>query len=257
MLRHPTIDKLNDMRLIGMARSLQTQLNDDHINQLSFDERFGLLVDDEHTDRLNRRMQTRLRQARLRQSAALEDIDYRSARHLDKALIRQLASCQWIQNKLNVLITGPTGVGKTFIACALAHQACREGHTVLYFRLPRLFAELNIARADGRYPKLLNKLARTQLLLLDDWGLATLNDEQRKDLLEITDDRHNQRATLITSQLPVDQWHHVIAEPTLADAILDRIVHNAYKINLEGESMRKQHSNLTKETQTHRWFVIN
>jgi DNA replication protein DnaC len=248
MLNHPTLHKLNDMRLLGMARSFETQLNDDHINQLDFNDRFGLLVDAEHLDRSNRRLTTRLRQAKLRQSATLEDVDYRTPRQLDKTLLRQLASCQWIHDKLNVLITGPTGVGKSFIACALAHQACREGYTVLYFRLPRLFAELTVAKADGRYPKLLNKLARTQLVLLDDWGLSTLNDEQRKDLLEILDDRHQQRATVVTSQLPIPKWHHVIGEPTLADAILDRLVHNAYKINLEGESMRK--TNAKKLTNT-------
>jgi len=250
MLKHPTLHKLNDMRLLGMARSFESQLNDDQINQLDFHDRFGLLVDAEHLDRTNRRLTTRLRQAKLRQSATVEDIDYRTPRQLDKTLIRQLASCQWIHDKLNVLITGPTGVGKSFIACALAHQACREGHTVLYFRLPRLFAELAVAKADGRYPKLLNKLARTHLVLLDDWGLATLDDEQRKDLLEILDDRHNQRATLVTSQLPISKWHDVIGEPTLADAILDRLVHNAYKINLKGDSMRKTNAkNLTKHKQ--------
>lgn len=239
MLKHPTLHKLNDMRLLGMARSFESQLNDDQINQLDFHDRFGLLVDAEHLDRTNRRLTTRLRQAKLRQSATLEDIDYRTPRQLDKTLIRQLASCEWIHDKLNILITGPTGVGKSFIACALAHQACREGHTVLYFRLPRLFAELSVAKADGRYPKLLNKLARTHLILLDDWGLASLDDEQRKDLLEILDDRHQQRATLVTSQLPINKWHQIIGEPTLADAILDRLVHNAYKINLKGDSMRK------------------
>lgn len=242
MLKHPTLDKLNDMRLIGMAHAFVSQFDDDRIHQLDFEERFGLLVDAEHLDRTNRRLKTRLRQAKLRQSATLEDIDYRTPRQLDKVLIRQLASCQWIRDKLNVLITGPTGVGKSFIACALAHQACREGHTVRYFRLPRLFSELTVAKADGRYPKLLNKLARTHLIVLDDWGLATLNDEQRKDLLEILDDRHQQRATVVTSQLPVPKWHHIIGEPTLADAILDRLVHNAYKINLKGDSMRKSQS---------------
>ncbi|MDH3281271.1 MAG: IS21-like element helper ATPase IstB [Gammaproteobacteria bacterium] len=239
MLKHPTLHKLNDMRLLGMARSFESQLNDDQIQQLDFYDRFGLLVDAEHLDRTNRRLTTRLRQAKLRQSATVEDIDYRTPRNLDKTLIRQLASCQWIHDKLNVLITGPTGVGKSFIACALAHHACREGHTVLYFRLPRLFAELTVAKADGRYPKLLNKLARTHLVLFDDWGLSTLNEEQRKDLLEILDDRHQQRATVVTSQLPISKWHDVIGDPTLADAILDRLVHNAYKITLKGESMRK------------------
>jgi len=250
MLKHPTINKLNDMRLIGMAHSFESQLNDDHINQLDFDERFGLLVDAEHLDRTNRRLKTRLRQAKLRQSATIEDIDHRTPRQLDKALIRQLASCQWVHDKLNVLITGPCGVGKSFIACALAHQACREGHTVLYFRLPRLFSELNVARADGRYPKLLNKLARTHLIVLDDWGLTTLDEDQRKDLLEILDDRHQQRATIVTSQLPISKWHQIIGEPTLADAILDRLVHNAYKINLKGDSMRKtQSKSLTNTSQ--------
>lgn len=242
MLKHPTLDKLHDMRLLGMARALEAQLDDGQSQQLAFDERFGLLVDAEHLERTNRRLQTRLRQAKLRQAATCEDIDYRAPRGLDKALIRQLATCQWIGEKLNVLITGPTGVGKSFIACALAHQACREGHTVAYYRLPRLFAELTVAKADGRYPKVLNKLARTHLIVLDDWGLAALDEPQRKDLLEILDDRHQQRATLVTSQLPISKWHQIIGEPTLADAILDRLVHNAYKINLKGDSMRKSQS---------------
>lgn len=248
MLTHPTLDKLHAMHLSGMARALEAQGHDTDSHQLEFDERFALLVEAEHLERTNRRLQTRLRQAKLRQAATCEDIDYRTPRGLDKALIRRLATCQWIADKLNVLITGPTGVGKSFLACALAHQACREGHTVLYYRLPRLFAELAVAKADGRYPKLLNKLARTHLIVLDDWGLAALDDAQRKDLLEILDDRHQHRATLVTSQLPISKWHQLIGEPTLADAILDRLVHNAYKINLKGESMRKTASQALTDT---------
>ena len=241
MLTHPTLEKLQTLKFTGMVKALSEQLQMPEIQQLCFEERLGLLVDREMTERENRRLQTRLRTARLRQSACLEDIDYRHPRGLDKSLIASLSSCQWVAEHLNVLITGPTGVGKTWIACALAHKACREGYTAQYLRLPRLLAELPIAKGDGRYPKLLASLAKTGLLVLDDWGLVKLTAEQRRDLLEILEDRHGTRSTLVTSQLPVEHWHQMIGDPTLADAILDRLVHNAYKINLKGESMRKQH----------------
>ena len=246
MLTHPTLEKLKALKFIGMLNALSEQLNMPDIQELSFEERLGLLVDREMTERENRRLQTRLRKARLRQSACIEDIDYRHPRGLDKALMASLAACQWVTEHLNVLITGPTGVGKTWIACALAHKACREGYTAQYLRLPRLMAELPIAKGDGRYPKLLASLAKTDLLVLDDWGLVKLNAEQRRDLLEILDDRHGSRSTLVTSQLPVEHWHEMIGDPTLADAILDRLVHNAYKINLKGESMRKKQRRTTK-----------
>ena len=198
-----------------------------------------MLVDRELTAREDRRLKTRLRTARLRQQAAIEDLDYRHPRGLDKSLMRELAGCQWIKQHLNLLITGPTGVGKTWIACAIAHKACRSDFTAQYRRLSRLFDELSYAHGDGRYPQLMKKLARTDLLVLDDWGLAKLTAPQRRDLLEVLDDRHDRRSTLITSQLPVDHWHKIICDPTLADAILDRLVHNAYRITLKGESMRK------------------
>jgi DNA replication protein DnaC len=160
-------------------------------------------------------------------------------------LIVQLAACRWVQEGLNLIINGPTGVGKTWIACALAHKACRQGYTVLYLRTPRLFEQLSLAHGDGRFPKLMDAFAKTDLIVLDDWGLTTLTAEQRRDLLELLDDRHGSRSTLVTSQLPVDHWHEIIGDPTLADAILDRLVHNAYRIHLKGESMRKRHTKLT------------
>ena len=240
MLNHPTLDKLNELRLVGMRSALIEQHDLPDIDALSFDERLGLLVEREYTVRADRRLQTRLRKAKLRQNAAIEDIDYRAPRGLDKSLIAELANDTWIRNGLNILITGPTGVGKTWIACALAHKACRDGYTVLYHRLPRLLEELTIAHADGRFAKLMRGFARTDLIVLDDWGLAKLTDPQRRDLLELIDDRHGHTATIITSQLPVEHWHDVIGDPTLADAILDRLVHNAYRIALKGESMRKR-----------------
>lgn len=246
MLRHPTLDKLQQLRLTGMHKALHEQLDLPEIEDLSFEERLGLLADRELTEREDRRLQTRLRQARLKQNACLEDIDYRAPRGLDKALITQLATGQWIRERLNVILLGPTGVGKTWIGCALAHHACRQGYTVRYLRLPRLFEELRLAHADGRFPKLMSTLARTDLLVLDDWGLTTLDTEARRDLLELLDDRHGQRSTLVTSQLPLAHWHEIIGDPTLADAILDRLVHNAYRITLKGESMRKRKAkNLT------------
>jgi DNA replication protein DnaC len=245
MLTHPTLEKLLALRLFGMARAFEDQQRLPEIDSLSFEERLGLLVDREMTDRENRRLKTRLRQARLRQQAALEDVDFRHPRGLDKSLIAQLSSCRWVDQHHNILITGPTGCGKTFLACALAHKACREGYTVRYLRLPRLFQDLQIAKGDGRYPKLLAALAKTDLIVLDDWGLAPLTDEQRRDLLELLEDRHGLRSTLVAAQLPVDKWHARIGDPTLADAILDRLIHNAYKIPLKGDSMRKLKSSLT------------
>jgi len=246
MLIHPIFDKLQNLRFFGMLSALEEQIKMPDIEKLSFDERFGLLIDRELIDRQNRRFKTRLRQAKLRQNACLEDIDFRHPRGLDKSLIMQLASGQWIKEANNLIIVGPTGVGKTYLACALAHKACQQDYSALYFRLPRLLQQLDIAKGDGRYGKLLKSFAKTNLLIIDDWGLKKLIKEQSHDLLEIFEDRHRLRSTLITSQLPVDHWHEIIGNPTLADAILDRLVHNAYRINLKGESMRKKKSKLTK-----------
>jgi DNA replication protein DnaC len=242
MLNHPTFEKLSALRLTGMATAFREQMHLPESAALSFEERLGLLVDREMTIRNDRRLTTRLRQAKLRLHASLEDIDYRHPRGLDTSLILRLASCQWVHDRHNVLITGPTGIGKTWLACALGHKACREGYTVLYLRLPRWLQDLTLAKGDGRYPKLMAALAKTALVILDDWGLATFNDEQRRDVLEMLEERHGRGATIVTSQFPVDHWHDVLGDPTLADAILDRLLHNAYKITLTGESMRKRHA---------------
>lgn len=246
MLTHPTLDQLLELKLTGMHRGLTEQLQMTDLDTLGFEERLGLLIDREMTERADRRLQYRLRTARLRQHACVEDIDYRHRRGLDKRLMQQLATGEYLDRKLNILLTGPAGVGKTWLACALAHKACRDGRTARYLRLPRLMQELPIAKADGRYPKLLRDIAKADLVILDDWGLMPLNDDSRRDLLEILDDRHNRKSTLVTSQLPVEKWHDYIGEPTLADAILDRLVHNAYRLNLKGESMRKTKANLTQ-----------
>jgi len=242
MLTHPTLEKLQALRLTGMLKGLEEQLQMSGLEELGFAERLGLLVDREMTERENRRLKDRLAKARLRQAAAVEDVDLRMPRGLDRSLFLSLCSCQWVSQHLNVLITGPTGAGKSFLACALAQKACREGFTAAYHRVPRLLSELGTAKADGRYSKLLVNLARIEVLVLDDWGMHPLGDAQRRDLLEIMEDRYGCRSTVVTSQLPVDTWHDAIGDATLADALLDRLVHNAYQLKLKGESRRKHNA---------------
>ena len=239
MLTHPTLEKLQTLRLSGMLKALNEQQQMPEIESLGFEERLGLLIDREVTERDNRRLETRLKKARLRHACCVEDLDFKASRGLDKSLILTLAACAWIARGINVLICGPTGVGKSYLACALGHKACLEGYSVLYLRLPRLFEELRLAKADGRYGKLMLGYAKTDLLILDDWGLTPMTDPQRRDLLELLEDRYGGKSTIVTSQLPVPAWHEAIGDPTLADAILDRLVHNAYKIELKGDSMRK------------------
>ena len=240
MLTEPTLDRLRALHLGAMADAYRTQLQDPAIRALSFDERVGMLVDAEHLSRDNRKLTRRLKEAKLRiPNACLEDLDYAPRRELDRALIRQLATGRWITEHRNVLITGATGVGKTYLGCALGQHACRQGHRALYRRLPRFFQELALARADGSYTTMLARLARTDALLLDAWGLAAVTDVQRQDLLEVMEDRDATRSTIITSQLPRDQWHAYLGDPTIADAVLDRVVHNAFSIALKGPSRRQ------------------
>lgn len=246
MLKHPTLEKLQTMRLTGMAEAFAEQLELGSAKDLSFEERLGLLVDVEMTHRDNMRYARRLKNAKLRQKACLEDIDYKHPRQLDKSLMLSLANCQWVKEHHNLIITGPTGVGKTYLACALAHQACRKGLTAHYAQTSRLLQELVIMKGDGRYLQMLTKLARFDLLILDDWGLDNPNAEQRRILLELLDDRYERKSTLIASQFPSSLWHDNLNDPTLADAILDRIIHNAHPLELKGDSLRKTKNSLTK-----------
>lgn len=241
MLDHPTYQRLRDLKLDGMADAFAELQSQADAATLSHAEWLGLLIDREAANRSTKRYQTRMRAAKLRHvGATIEDVDYRTPRQLDRDLFRQLAQGDWIAKGQNLIITGPCGVGKTWLACALGQKACRDGRTVLYRRLPRLFAELELAHGDGSFPRLFRKLVRANLLILDDWGPDRLTGPQRRDLMEIVEDRHGNGAILLTSQLPVDAWHDVIGEPTFADAILDRIVHNAHRLPLDGASMRKQ-----------------
>jgi DNA replication protein DnaC len=238
VLNHPTVSKLHTLRLTGMATALHEQSTQPDIGRLAFDERLGLLVDREMTERDSRRLKLRLSQARLRQSACLEDIDYRAARGLDRTLMAGLATGQWLREHLNILITGKSGVGKSWIACALANQACRLGFTARYQRFDRLLTDMTVARGDGRYARMLAQIAKTDLICIDDFALNAWTDVARRDLLEILDDRHGTRSTIVTAQIPVKKWHEAIGDPTLADAILDRLVHNSYRIELTGLSQR-------------------
>jgi DNA replication protein DnaC len=248
MLLHPTLDKLKALKLEGMLSALTDQEALPEAEALSFEERLGLLVDREITARHNHKLKIRLGKAKLRQeAAALEDLDLRAARNLDRSQILALSSCDWLRRHENCIVTGPTGVGKSFLSCALANKACRESFDVLYFRVPRLFGEMAQAKGDGSYTRRLSLIARCDLLVLDDWGIAPFTDEQRRDMLEILDDRYGRRSTLVAAQVPVEKWHEVIADATLADAILDRLLHNAYKIHMKGESMRKLRGGLTPE----------
>jgi DNA replication protein DnaC len=240
MLIHPTVERLRALGLAAMADALVELQSAPDAAELTREDWLGLLVDREATSRENKRLARRLREARLRQAAVVEDVDLRAPRGLDRALFQKLASCAWVRDHHHLVVVGPTGIGKSWLACALGHKACREGFSVLYKRAPRLFSDLTQARGEGRLPRLLTTLERIRLLIIDDWGPEPLNAEQRRDLLEIVDDRDDRSSLLITSQVPVNRWHEVIADPTLGDAILDRILHRAHRIELKGPSLRRR-----------------
>jgi DNA replication protein DnaC len=235
----PTLEKLYSMKLIGMADAIRRQLEDPEASQLSFEERLSMLVDRQWDWRQNKALTRRITNARFKMDAAVEDIDYRHPRRLDRQLVRSLSSSEWAAQHHNLIVTGPCGVGKSFLACALAQKAIRDGFSALYTRAPRLLRELAIARADGSFGKLLDRIARIDILIVDDWAMAPLSDSERRDFLEICDDRYATRSTILTSQVPITHWHDQIGDPTVADSILDRLVHNAHRIELAGASMRK------------------
>lgn len=240
MLLQQTIGRLHEMKLTGMAQALEEQRGLPDIQDLSFEDRFALLLERESTARADRRLKRLLQLARLRLQASVEDVDFRVKRDLDKSVFLRLAACDWIRQNQVVLIVGATGTGKTYLSCALGLAACRQGLKVRYMRLPRLFNDFVIARADGSYGKLLASLSRVDLLILDDWGLAPMADKERRDLLEIVEDRYGRRATLVASQLPVEHWHELVGDPTFGDAIMDRLLHQAHRILLKGRSMRNK-----------------
>jgi len=246
MLNNTTLDQLREMRLTGMADAFTEQLEKPNTD-MDFESRLGILVDREYLLRKNRQLKRRLQRAKLQQHACIEDIDYKKSRGISKANILELSKLNWIRQHNNMLITGKTGCGKTYLACAMAHKACLSGFTAAYYRLPRLWEELKIAKANGTYPALLIKIAKFDMIILDDWGLTPPNSDQRRDLLEILEDRYQQRSTVITSQLPVAHWHEHLNDATLADAILDRLVHNSIRVELKGESLRKMKKSLQTE----------
>jgi DNA replication protein DnaC len=238
MTREQTFDKLYRMKLHGMAQALEEQLKQPDMANLSFEERLAILVDAQWLWRENRSLAGRLRSARLKQQASIEDINFRHPRQLDRGLIRSLSSCDWVRDRHNIAISGPSGIGKTFLCCALLEKACRAGFTTLYFGAEKFFRTMAIAYADGSFDKVLSKLSRIDVLAIDDWGIVPMGDRERRYLLEVLEDRNQARATVVTSQFPIDKWHEVVASPTLADAIVERILTRAHKIELQGESVR-------------------
>lgn len=250
MLNEQTIEKLYAMKLTGMAGAFKDQMMRPDMNDLSFEERFAFLVDQHWTWKEDRRLKTFLRNAKLKDNACIEDIDYKAPRGINKSLVLSFSGCDWIKNAQNIIITGPTGVGKTYLACALANSACRKGFSSLYKRSSKLFHEIAVARADGTYPKLMNKIAKAKVLIIDDFCIIPIKDTERKDLLEVIEDRQGLCSTIISTQIPMKNWFEAIGDPTIADAVLDRLIHNAHKINLKGESMRKIRSPLTKKNKS-------
>ena len=252
MLLHPLYETLRKLKLYGIIKGLMEQEAMSEVDQIPFMDRFALLMDRELIERENKRFASRIREAKLRQSASMEDLDFKTPRKLDRSLILRLGESAWVAQHQNILITGPTGVGKSYLACAIGQKVCRMGYRVFYQRVTRLLAELEIARGDGRYPRLINNLSKVDVLILDDWGLeGGITDRQRRDLLEVLDDRYAARSTIVTSQLPVDRWHDHIGDPTLADAILDRLVHNAHRIALDGPSMRRKKADSSSPLPSH------
>ncbi|MGH9339887.1 MAG: IS21-like element helper ATPase IstB [Acidobacteriota bacterium] len=238
MVREQTFEKLYSLKLHGLAAALEEQLKDPQASSLGFEERLGMLVDAQWLWRENQALARRLRQARLKMAASMEDINYRHPRRLDRSLMQSLAGCEWVRRRHNITLTGPAGVGKTYLCCALLEKACRQGYTVYYASASKFFRQLSVAWADGSFDRLLAKLARTDVVAIDDWGLVPLADLERRHLLEVLDDRSESRSTLLTSQFPVTSWHELIGNPTLADAIVERILANSHRIELQGETLR-------------------